>query len=105
MRAFIVVMEYRGETLSPGEGAPRVPVCEHAYDLQTATLAGHHASPLPRVGFLACSRGWNSQPVAARCPDCDTIMQCLVRDLIAAVVAKIAPLPNTAGPDQYPTDQ
>jgi hypothetical protein len=89
MRAFIVAMEYRGNTLGTGKGAPRVPPCEHAYDLETATLAGHRAGPLPRVGFPDCQRGWNSQPETARCPDCDTIVQCIVRDLITAIVSEI----------------
>ena len=89
MRAFIVVMEYTGETLGAGEGAPRVPVREHAYDLQTAALAGHRAGPLPRVGFPTCQRGWNSQPTITRCLDCDTIVQGIVCDLVAAAVAEI----------------
>ena len=89
MRAFIVAMEYRGETLRTGVGNFRIPVCEHAYDLETATLAGHPAGQLPRVGFPACQRGWNSQPEAARCPDCDTIVQRVVRDLITAAVSEI----------------
>ncbi len=86
MRAFIVAMEYRGETLGAGGGASRVPVCEHAYNLETTTLAGHPAGQLPRVGFPACQRGWNSQPEAARCPGCDTIVLRIVPDLITAAV-------------------
>ena len=89
MRAFIVAMEYRGETLRTGEGKSRVPVCEHAYDLEAATLAGHPAGQLPRVGFPACQRGWNSQPETARCPDCDTIVQRIVRELITAAVSEV----------------
>jgi hypothetical protein len=90
MRAFIVAMEYRGETFRTGKGAPRAPVCEHAYDLETATLAGHRAGVLPRVGFPACQRCWNSQPEVGRCRDCDIVVQCVVRDLIAAVVSAVA---------------
>jgi hypothetical protein len=89
MRAFIVAIEYRGETLGTGQGAPRVPVCEHAYDPETAALAGHPAGQLPRVGFPACQRGWNSEPETARCPDCDTVVQRIVRDLIVATVSAI----------------
>ena len=89
MRAFIVTMEYRGQALRPGEGALRVPVCEHAYNLETATLAGHRAGDLPRIGFPARQRGWNSPPEAARCPACDTIVQRIVRDLIATVLSAI----------------
>lgn len=89
MRAFIVAMEYRGETLGTGEGASRVPVCEHAYDLETAILAGHPAGHLLRVGFPVCQRGWNSQPEAARCADCDIVVQRVVRDLITAVMSEM----------------
>ncbi len=89
MRVLIVVMEYLGKTLGTGEGASRVPICEHAYDVATATLAGHPAGQLPRVGFPACQRGWNSQLETARCPDCDTIVQRIVRDLIIATVSEI----------------
>jgi hypothetical protein len=52
------------------DSAP-APTCQHAYDLDTATLAGHRSGRQPRVAFPAPQRGWNSEPVAARCPDCD----------------------------------
>jgi hypothetical protein len=89
MRAFIVAMEYCREPVGTEKGTSRVPFCEHAYDLETATLAGHSAGQLPRVRFPACQRGWNSQPEAARCQDCDTIVQRIVRDLITAAVSEI----------------
>ena len=41
MRGFVVAMEYLGAGLGAGAGDHRVPVCEHAYNLETATLAGH----------------------------------------------------------------
>jgi hypothetical protein len=41
------------------------------------------------VGFPACQRGWNSQLETARCPDCDTIVQRIVRDLIIAAMSEI----------------
>jgi hypothetical protein len=89
MRVFIVVMEYLGKTLGTGECGSRVPICEHAYNVETATLAGHPAGQPPRVGFPACQRGWNSQLETARCPDCDTIVQRIVRDLIIAAMSEI----------------
>ena len=87
MQVFVVAMEYRGETLIAGAGAPRIPVREHAYELETATLAGHPAQEMPRLGFPARQRGWNSHPQAARCPDCDTVIQRIVREMICLAVA------------------
>jgi rubredoxin len=89
MQGFIVAVEYRGPTLRPGAGSLRVPVCEHAYDLEAGALAGHPAGQQPRVGFPAGQRGWNSQPRTARCPDCDTLVLRTVRDLIAATLSAL----------------
>jgi hypothetical protein len=96
MQVFVVAMEYRGETLTAGTGARRVPVREHAYDVGTATLAGHPAPDMPRLGFPARRRGWNSRPQAARCPDCDLVVQRLVREVIRAAVAAAARRPGHA---------
>jgi hypothetical protein len=90
MQVFVVAMEYRGETLTAGTGARRVPVREHAYDIGTATLAGHPSRDMPRLGFPARQRGWNSRPQAARCPDCDAVVQLIVRDVICIAVAAAA---------------
>lgn len=90
MHVFVVAMEYRGETLTAGASARRVPVCEHAYNLETATLAGHPAQEMPRLAFPARPRGWNSQPQAARCLACDTAVQNIVREVIALAVAASA---------------
>jgi hypothetical protein len=40
------------------------------------------------MGFPACQRGWNSQPEAARCADCDIVVRRVVRDLITAVMSE-----------------
>jgi len=80
-------MEYLGAGLGAGAGGRRVPVCEHAYNLESATLAGHPPRSGPRVAFPSCQRGWNSQPQAVRCSDCDTAVQYIVRDLIAIAIA------------------
>jgi hypothetical protein len=89
MRGFIVAMEYLGAGLGSGAGGRRIPVCEHAYNLETGTLAGHLPGHAPRVGFPLCQRGWNSQPQGDRCPDCDSEVQRVVRDLIATAIAAI----------------
>ncbi len=87
MQAFVVAVEYRGETLTAGTSAPRVPVCEHAYELETATLAGHAAQEIPRLGFPARQRGWNSRSQTARCLDCDAVVQRIVREVICIAMA------------------
>lgn len=87
MQVFVVAMEYRGDTLESEVAAPRVPVREHAYGLETATLAGHPDQELPRLGFPGRQRGWNSHPETTRCPDCDCAMQRIVRAVISAAIA------------------
>ena len=84
--------------------APRSagPTWKHAYDLETAPLAGHLPRDAPRVGFPSCQRGWNSQPQTARCSDCDTMVQRIVRDLIRAAVSTITS--QAPGPAQNPQD-
>ncbi len=89
MQAFIVAVEYRGAGLGAGTCGRRVPVCEHAYDLATATLAGHPATEAPRIGFPSCQRGWNTVPQTARCRNCDTVVQLIVRGLITAAISAI----------------
>ena len=89
MQAFIVVLEYSGAPLLADAAAFRIPVCEHAYELETGTLAGHPAGDLPRIGFPACQRGWNSPAQTSRCLACDIAVQRIVRDIIAAVVCPI----------------
>lgn len=89
MRGFIVAMEYLGDGLGAGTSGRRVPVREHAYDLETATLAGHLPGAGPRVRFPTRPRGWKSQPQAGRCPACNAAVQRIVRDLIATAVTAI----------------
>lgn len=105
MQAFIVAAEYRGPTLRPGTASSRVPVCEHAYDLETRALAGHPPRWQPRVGFPGCQRGWNSQPETARCPACDTVVQRIVRDLITATVSALIARWYRPGQDPPATTQ
>jgi hypothetical protein len=98
METFIVVLEYRGAVLLAGVAADRVPVCEHAYDLDTGALAGHPAGDSPQVGFPVCQRGWNTPPQSARCADCDIAVQRAVGDLIAAAIYLITGRRPRRGP-------
>ena len=77
-------------TLVPGS-APgrRVPVCEHAYDLETATLAGHPAGSGPGWGFPSCQCGWNSQPQAVRCPRYEYITKPVSLDLFTEAIRQV----------------
>ena len=98
MQTFVVVLEYSGAALLAGIAANRVPVCEHAYDLETGALAGHPAGDAPRIGFPARQRGWNTPPQTVRCADCDSVVQGAVREIIAAAVAAITGLRRGPGP-------
>lgn len=96
-------MEYLGAGLGAGTDGRRVPVREHAYDLETATLAGHPVGSGPRVGFPPCQRGWNSQPQVGRCPACDIEVQRMVSDLIATAISAITGRLPTAKPGSHMT--
>jgi len=87
MRGFIVAMEYLGAGLGAGAGGRRVPVCEHAYNLETATLAGHPPRSGPGGALLPAQleQSAPSRPL----PDCDTAVQYIVRDLIVIAIAAI----------------
>lgn len=93
MRRLIVAMEYPGAGAGPRAGSStgdrQLPAREHAYDPETATLAGHLPGSGPRVEFPSRPRGWNSQPQAGRCPDCDAAVQRIVSDLIATAVTAV----------------
>ena len=84
METFIVVVEYRGSVLLAGVAADRVPVCEHAYDLDAGALAGHQTADAPQVGFPVCQRGWSAPPRTTRCAECDIAVRRAVETLIAA---------------------
>jgi hypothetical protein len=99
MQVYIVAIEYLGARPGAGTCGRRVPVREHAYDLESATLAGHSDAVAPRVGFPSCLRGWNTEPQNARCPDCDTAVDRIVRDLITAALSAITSRLSRADPD------
>jgi len=61
-------MEYLGAGLGAGAGGRRVPVCEHAYNLETATLVGHPPRSGPRVGFPSCSAAGTASPEPSAAP-------------------------------------
>jgi hypothetical protein len=79
--AFIVVIEYRGADLDRGSGT-RTGLLEHAYDLETASLAAHRRGPPPRVGFPEPTRGWGSASLCPRCAEC----QAAVDEVVAGYV-------------------
>ena len=83
--AFVVAIEYRGADLDRHAGGSRVGLLEHAYDVETATLAAHRDRP-PRVGFPEPVRGWGSASLCPRCPECqaavDGIVSAYVRDSV-----------------------
>ena len=64
MRGFIVAMEYLGAGLGAGAGGRRVPVCEHAYNLGSTTLAGH-PPPVRSPGGVSFLPARLEQPAAA----------------------------------------
>lgn len=92
MTAFIVAVEYRGQDAG-GQGSARVPTCQHAYDLDTASLAGHRSGARPRVAFPVQQRAWNADPLAVRCPDCDAAVEQIVRDLIGGALLTLTHIP------------
>jgi hypothetical protein len=78
--AFIVAIEYRGADLDPG-GGTRTGLLEHAYDLETASLAAHRGQS-PRIGFPEPTRGWGSASLCPRCAEC----QAAVDEVVSAYV-------------------
>jgi len=78
--AFIVAIEYRGADLDRGSGT-RTGLLEHAFDLETASLAAHRGRP-PRVGFPEPTRGWGSESLCPRCAEC----QAAVDEVVAGYV-------------------
>ncbi|MCW2528111.1 MAG: hypothetical protein JWM76_2971 [Pseudonocardiales bacterium] len=87
----VVAVEYRGADLSAsaGGGGQRVAICEHAYDLSTATLAGHPGGKQPRIAFPARQRGWNAASELARCPACSAAVTAIVHELIRTTLAEV----------------
>lgn len=69
MTHFVVAIEYLGEDLVLGAGGARVPVQEHAFDLDTGLLA--HDSAAVRVGFPEPTRSWTEAGSAPSCRTCD----------------------------------
>ncbi|WP_311421631.1 hypothetical protein [Jatrophihabitans lederbergiae] len=81
MQPFVVAIEYRGADIDPHRDTARVAVLEHAYGLETATLAAH-AGQEPRVAFPAAVRGWATPSESARCAECAAA----VDEIVAAFV-------------------
>jgi hypothetical protein len=89
MHAFVVAVEYEGDTVTVCGGAPRRPLCEHAYDLETAQLAGHPPGQCPRVAFPTRQRGWNTGCQIARCPACDIAVNAILRAIVSRALSRI----------------
>ena len=89
MQAFVVAVEYRGPDIATPGGDTRIGVCEHAYDLQSATLIGHLPGRAPRVAFPARQRGWNTEPEFSRCTECDLAVEAIVRAVIRATLTAL----------------
>lgn len=88
MQAFVVAVEYRGTDIVAGGGMSRVVTCEHAYELQSASLFAHTPADTPRVAFPADRRGWNTKPESPRCADCDAAVEAIVRAVIRAALTR-----------------
>ncbi|MEO6500650.1 MAG: hypothetical protein ABIQ09_01920 [Jatrophihabitantaceae bacterium] len=84
--AFIVAIEYRGADLDRGSGT-RPGLLEHAYDLETASLAAHCGEP-PRVGFPEPDRGWGSASLCPRCAECKAVVDEVVADYIRTALRR-----------------
>jgi hypothetical protein len=103
MHVFVVAIEYRGEDIPDFGDVARVAICEHAFDLLSATLAGHGAGERPRVAFPAPRRAWNTEPRAHRCAACTAAVDAIVRDLVTDTLSALAgrrafdELPNRYG--------
>lgn len=85
--AFIVVIEYRGADLDHGSGT-RTGLLEHAYDLETASLAAHQRGRPPRVAFPEPTRGWGSASLCPRCAECQAAVDELVADYIRTTLRR-----------------
>jgi hypothetical protein len=86
MQAFVVAVEYRGAHIAAPGDTSRIGVCEHAYDLQSATLAGHLSGKVLRVAFPTRQRGWNTDPELARCADCNAAVESIVRAVVLTIL-------------------
>jgi hypothetical protein len=80
-------MEYRGTDLDRHRGARRVPLLEHAYDVETASLPAHSVGT-PRIGFPEPTRGWGSASLCPRCAECQAVVDEVVAAYIRAALAQ-----------------
>ena len=86
MPAFVVAVEYRGvDTAPPGRNS-RIGLREHAYDLQSATFAGHLSTPAPRVAFPVEQRSWNTDPKLPRCTACTAAVETVLLSIISTAL-------------------
>jgi hypothetical protein len=64
---------------------------EHAYDVETAALAAHQDRP-PRIGFPEPGRGWGSESLCRRCPECQAAVDELVADYVRNILRQHRPV-------------
>jgi hypothetical protein len=92
MPAIVVAVEYDGDITAAGSADTRMGTCEHAYDLESATLIAHTADgETLKVGFPIPQRAWNSDPEFARCAQCETAVASIVRTIVRAALTAAKP--------------
>ena len=91
MAIWVVAVEYAGPDIEPHRPAPRRPLLEHAYDVETGLLA--HGGPPVRVGFDHPPRGWPAAPQRVRCLACTravaTVITGVVMEIVERTVAEL----------------
>ncbi len=92
MSSFVVALEYAGVDVDIDQGGARVPLVEHAYNLDTAALADHGGHVL-RFAFPTPMRGWPSTARYPRCVPCTDAVDTIIAAFIAAHLAglRLAP--------------
>ena len=87
MTVWVAAVEYTGADLEPLHPAPRRPVLEHAYDLETGRLA-HSGDGQLRVGFTRPTRGWPAPAQLTRCAACTIAVARSVTSAVTTIVGR-----------------
>jgi hypothetical protein len=90
MQPFVVAIEYRGADIDPHRDTSREPVLEHAYGLETATLAAHEGCE-PRFAFPSIVRGWATPSQGARCAECAAAVDGIVAAFVRVALRDCRP--------------
>lgn len=86
MTTWVVAIEYAGPDLELQCPAPRRPLLEHAFDIDTGELA--HGGPPLRVGFVHPARGWPAPTQLARCLACTHAVTAGVAGVVSEIVGR-----------------